>query len=151
MSDLLLDELRTTPLRQKLNCTETVIVTAIRPHLYVHGSPAGTLRMDIYNAADSTLLASSNSLTITSLKTLAYAHKYYRFDVSWGLVENTIYTIRLVGTGYTFSESAYVGWIKDNGDGDFRKYEATYAGFTEGYNSAFDMEVWNVTDNVRGL
>jgi hypothetical protein len=151
MSILVVEELMATPLKQKLTATENDVITALRPHLYIHNSPAGSLRMDIYDSADTTLLKSSETIAISTLKTLAFAHGYFRFNVSWGLVDVTQYTIRLVSTGYTFATSAYVGWVKDVGDSDYRKYAATYSGNTIGYNSAFDLEIWKVTDNVRGL
>lgn len=152
MSDLIVDELDTT-LFQKITATENVIVSAIRPHIYIEDTPPGSLRVDIYNAANDTLLKSSEEITIASIKSQAgitetYFHGYIRFNIDWGMSEGTEYTIRLEGvSGYTFAASDFIGWCKDF---DLRKYTASYQS-NNGYSSAFDLEVWKQSDNVRAL
>lgn len=152
MSDLLVDRLETT-LTQKVTPTETVILGAIRPHIYIENSPTGSLRMDIYDSADSVLLKSSESFTIAQIKsnasiTQAYFHGYVRFYINWGLVAGTTYSIRLVGhTGYTYDATNAIWWCKDF---DLRKYSANYTP-SAGFNSAFDVEFWDYNDNMRNL
>lgn len=152
MSDLLVDRLETY-LTQKVTPSETVILGAIRPHLYIQNNPTGSLRIDIYDSADTTLLASSESFTIAQIKTnasitQAYFHGYVRFYLDWGLTAGTTYSIRLVGhTGYTYDTSNAIWWAKDF---DLRKYAANYSP-NDGFNSAFDMEIWDYNDNMRNL
>lgn len=152
MSNLIVTRLDTN-LVQKVTPTETVIVSAIRPHVYIQNNPPGSLRVDIYDATDTTLLKSSESITIASIKTQAsitqnYFHGYIRFYIDWGLALGTDYSIRLVGhTGYTATTTDAVWWAKDF---DLRKYEADYTP-NIGFKSAFDMEIWDYNDNVRPL
>lgn len=152
MSTLVVDDLNTT-LTQKVTPTETVIVAAFRPHILIHGNPSGCLRVDIYDSTDTTLLKSSEDLMISDIKTQAgitesYFHGYIRFNIDWGLVKDTEYSIRLEGlAGYSPTASDYIGWCRDF---DTRKYTATYSP-NEGFNSAFDIEVWQQDDNVRSV
>lgn len=152
MSSILTTDLDTT-LTQKLTATENVIVAAIRPHLYISNNPPGALRMDIYDSANTTLLKSSEEITIADIKTSAgitedFFHGYIKFDIDWGLSSGTEYSIRLEGlSGYAFSATDFVGWCRDF---DTRKYTASYSP-NEGFNSAFDLEIWRYNDNVRSL
>lgn len=152
MSDLLITELDTT-LSQKVTPTATMIVAAIRPHIYIQNSPAGSLRVDIYDSTNTTLLKSSETITVASIKSQAlitddYFHGYIRFLIDWGLVKDTQYTIRLEGvSGYTFSTTDHIAWCKDF---DLRKYSASYTP-NVGFNSSFDLELWEQNDNLRAL
>ncbi len=152
MSNLVVTDLDTT-LTQKLTATENVIVAALRPHILIFGSPPGSLRVDIYDSSNTTLLKSSEEITITSIKSQAsitedYFHGYIRFNVDWGLSKDTEYSIRLEGvSGYTFSANDFIGWCRDF---DTRKYTANYSPNT-GFSSAYDMEVWRQNDNVRSV
>lgn len=152
MSNLVVDDLDTT-LTQKVTPTETVIIAAIRPHILIHGNPSGSLRVDIYDSTNTTLLKSSEEITIAAIKTLAtitenFFHGYIRFNIDWGLVKDTEYSIRLEGlSGYSFSTSDFIGWCRDF---DTRKYNASYSPST-GFSSAFDMEIWRQNDNVRSV
>jgi hypothetical protein len=53
------------------------------------------------------------------------------------------YSLKLVGTGYSFSEPAYVGWC--NGY-DLGKYDSTTVP-ADIYQSPLDLEIWNVQKN----
>ena len=139
---LVVIELGASPISQKLNTgTKPVFVEAIRPHLYRHNFAAGTLQMLVYDSTGTTLVASSQTLNISALDSgFAYSHGYYTFNVNVGLAANTTYTFQLVGAGgYTFSESAYVGWV--NGL-DLGKYPATTTP-TDAFHYPLDIEVWN--------
>ena len=152
MSDLLVTDVDTT-LSQKITTTELMVMSAIRPHIYIQNSPPGDLRVDIYDAADAVLLKSSEQISIASIKTQAgitdaFFHGYIRFNVDWGIANATQVTIRLLGlNGYTATATDFVSWCKDF---DLRRYTASYTPNT-GFNSAFDLEVWEQNDNVRAL
>ena len=152
MSILMLDELKTT-LSQKVTATKLTVLGAIRPHLYIEGSPPGDLRVDIYDAADTVLLQSSEQISIASIKTQAeitqnYFHGYVRFLIDWGIADLTEVTIRLVGlNGYVFGATDLIGWCKDF---DLRRYQATYSPNTE-FDSAFDVELWQNKDSLRKI
>ena len=129
------------PLAQTLvTPPKNVFVEVLRPHLVRYGSPAGTLQMLVLDSTN-TQIAASNVLTISSLApTFGYAHGYWEFDVNAGLKANQSYTFKLVsGGGYSFSESAYVGWV--NGC-DLGKYSPTTAP-PNLLQWPLDIEVWH--------
>jgi hypothetical protein len=131
-----------TTLDQEITPTKNTFVTSIRPHIYKHNLPSGSLRVKILDSG-LTELASSNAVTIASIDSefsgVAFVHAYIKFDIEWGLTKDTDYFIRLeTEGGYTFAESDYVGWCKDF---DLRKYSAAYES-NIGWSSAYDFEVW---------
>lgn len=152
MSTLLSQDLVTT-LSQKLTATRNVIVTALRPHIYIQNNPPGDLRLSIYDAADAVLLKSSEQISIASIKSQAeitenFFHGYIRFNIDWGVSIDTEVTFRLEGlNGYVNTETDFIGWCKDF---DLRKYNATYTP-NDGFNSAFDLEVWGAEEVKRQL
>lgn len=152
MSDLLVTRLDTS-LSQQLTTTELSVIAAVRPHIYIEGSPPGSLRVDLYDSSDTTLLKSSEELTIANIKTQAgitesFFHGYIKFDIDWGLADETTFNVRLVGTsGYTATATDAVYWCKDF---DLRKYSANFTP-NIGFNSAFDVEFWVLQDNVRAV
>ena len=57
---------------------------AIRPHLYLHNTPSGTLKLELRDAADA-LIAESETLSIPAMYSSAgftqpYAHGYFTVD-----------------------------------------------------------------------
>ena len=123
---------------QSITATEPMIVIAFRPHLYIHGSPSGTVRVELQDSSGRTIKASATQ-TIASLKSLAYAHKYYRFDLACELSANTSYRIAIVcGGGYAFSESAYVGVCHD---WDTTKSALGYTPI-DSLRKPLDIEIW---------
>lgn len=144
---LIVDEL-VTYLEQKITTSGSPTqLGAIRPHLYKHNNPAGTLKIQLRDSSN-VLLKESDAVTIQEITdvTNAFTHGYIRFLLKCGLLPNTDYYIRLVASGYSFSESAYIGWCKDF---DLRKYEASYSP-SVGIRSAFDYEAWGYQDVRKG-
>jgi hypothetical protein len=121
-----------------MTATENAHIYAIRPHIYKHGSPAGSLVLDVLDA-NGKLIKSSSAVTISSISTANYFHGYVKFDISLPVTSGKTYQIKLRGTGYTFSASAYIGWCNDF---DLRKYTADYSPNT-GIDAALDMEIWS--------
>jgi hypothetical protein len=123
---------------QSIKADKDMFVVALRPHLYIHGSPTGTIKVQVQDAGGK-VVAESASQTITDLKTLAYAHKYALFYINANLVEDSFYRLAVVcGGGYAFSEAAYVGVCLD---WDNPKTETTYSPGS-GYSAALDFEIW---------
>lgn len=123
---------------QAIKPTENIFVVAIRPHLYIHGTPAGTVKVQIQDG-NGRVVAESNSLTITSLKSLSYAHKYYKFDIYSSLIKDVSYRIAVVcGGGYSFNESAYVGVCHD---WDNTKSSLEYTPVSD-FEKPLDIEIW---------
>lgn len=114
MSRLVVDELITT-LDQPITVDRSIYVATIRPHLYCHNSPIGTFSFNIYSPSGLIKSFSFTSLDIKSACGLseAYFHAYYSIPMTPFLVPRGNYTIKLESSGYTFSESSFMGWCKD--------------------------------------
>lgn len=113
---LIVHELVTT-LSQTVRCDSTSNVIAVRVKLYKHNSPSGSLQLQIKH--NSQVIATSETIAISSVSGAAYFHGLIRFYISAQLQAGQTYEITLVPTGYTFSEPAYVGWCADF---DFNTY-----------------------------
>lgn len=123
---------------QVISPDEKMFVIAIRPHLYIHGAPIGTVKVQIQDT-NGLVVAESNALTITSLKAQSYAHGYFKFDIAANLTDESSYRIAIVcGGGYSFSESAYVGVCRD---WDNTKSTLGYAS-TGAFSAPLDIEIW---------
>lgn len=144
---ILVHELRDT-LRQKITVgTKALMLHAIRPHIYKHGSPAGSLYLQIQDA-DGKKIADSAAVTLASISSVNYFHGYVRFLISVPLMAGTSYHVALKSTGYTYGGSAFVGWCNDY---DLRKVDATYTNVsTRGRSAPLDMEFWTYTQLLRG-
>lgn len=123
-------------------------MTAVRPHLYVHLNPAGSLIMQLRDSAGTTLLATSDTVAISTITGSNYFHGYVRFDLNYGLMADTTYTFRLTSSGYTYNVNSFVGWCNDF---DLRKYSVANAiAPAEGYSAPFDMELWEIKTIQKG-
>lgn len=91
-------------------------VGGFKIYLYMHNSPAGTFTVNLKSGLNTLASKSFNSDDIkTSLDTIdSYAHVFYPivFDENV-ILEKGSYDIELTASGYTFSDSAYIGWIKE--------------------------------------
>lgn len=125
---------------QPITPSEPIFVIAIRPHLYIHGSPSGTVKVQILDSNDRLVIESSTiALNSSTLKTLDYAHKYYKFDLNANLSADVSYKIAVVcGGGYSFSESAYVGVCLD---WDNTKTSTGYTPDND-FEKPLDIEIW---------
>jgi len=148
--DLLVAELDTF-LYQEITIGDHDIFTyAMRPHLYIHNAPSGSLTMQIRDA-NKRLIEASETITIATMRTafsnVAYIHSDFRFLIDAPLKKNTNYFIYLVPSGgYSFSESNYIGWCNDF---DLRKVTADYAS-PVGYNSPLLLEIWDRKNVSKG-
>jgi hypothetical protein len=138
---LIVHELKAAGLSQTVVAPRNMILSAIRPHIYRHNLPTGTLAIEVRDALN-TLIATSESITISTIGTKAFFHGYVRFLVDAYLKKGQSYSLKLVGTGYSFSEPAYVGWC--NGY-DLGKYDSTTVP-ADIYQSPLDLEIWERTE-----
>lgn len=134
---------------QEFRPTSNINALAIRPHIYRHNSPAGSLQLKILDE-NSALIATSNSVTISSIGTDDFFHGYIKFDINVSLRADTRYRLQVEGvSGYVFNESAYVGVCKDH---DLQKVTRNYDSImgtvpgSTSFNSAIDFEIWERTD-----
>jgi hypothetical protein len=137
---LVVQELNASPITQVITPSRHVLIEAIRPHIYRHNLPAGTVKLQIHDDA-AVLVAESEAITITNIGTLAFFHGYQRFYIDAWLAKDQDYTLSLVGTGYSFSESAYVGWVNGH---DLAKYPLVGTPASH-LQYPYDFEIWERT------
>jgi hypothetical protein len=133
-----LHELEASGLVQALVPEKNLMLEAVRPHLYRHNWPTGSLKVQVLDSDDN-VLAESASVDIEDIGSQNFFHGYVRFLVNVGLVKDETYKFKIVGEdGYSFDESAYIGVCTDY---DLRKYEPqeTPAG---GIYAPLDLELW---------
>jgi hypothetical protein len=135
---LIVHELEVDGVEQKLTATKNVIVEAVRPHLYRHNFPTGSLKVEIYTLAD-VLVAESENVDIADIGSEAFFHGYVRFFINAYLEKDTTYKFKLVGDdGYSFDESAYCGWCNSY---DLEKYGKAYSPINS-LRFPLDIEIW---------
>jgi len=115
-------------------------VSNIRPHLYRHNSPSGSLRIDVRDVNDE-IAKSSSVVAISAIDPgNDFFHGEIRFDIEFSFRAGETYRIFLVGvSGYTFAESAYIGWCRGF---DLGKYPSDFSPKV-GFNSSLLMELWD--------
>lgn len=138
---LVVHELTASGIIQELTPDKNLILAAVRPHIYRHNWPTGSLKVQVLNASDD-VIAESEEISISNIGSQNFFHGYVRFLVSVGLQKDETYKFKLVGTnGYAFSESAYCGACNDF---DLRKYSPNYSP-AEGLRAPIDLEVWTLS------
>jgi hypothetical protein len=117
MTTLYVEEKTASALTQTFTMEKRANIQAIRPNLYFHNDPAGTYTITIKDGANA---IGSKSLTMAEIITNAnftanqYHHGFFNFQFDDVVTLNSgIYTLEFSTSGYTFSESSYVGWIKE--------------------------------------
>ena len=141
---LILIELDSDNLYQEISPTENQNLYAVRPHIYKHLAPAGSLFMQIQDSLGS-VIANSETIAISTISSANYFHGYVRFLFNVSLKADTIYRLSMRSVGYNYSSSAYIGWVKD---WDLKKYNDSYSALTT--SSALDFEAWNSKEILRG-
>jgi hypothetical protein len=138
---LVVSELKASGLIGEYTSAKNSIGYAVRPHLYRHNYASGSLKVEIYDESD-VLLATSESIAIADIvgpNEDDFFHGYVSFQVNVGFKKDQTYKFKLVSEGgYTFNESAYIGWCSGF---DLGKYPPTYTP-TSSLNYPFDLEVW---------
>jgi len=120
-------------------------VEVIRPRLYRHGSPAGTVKVQILSNA-AALIAESNSRTIADIGTGTHWHGMANFTIAASLTPGTTYRIQVITSGYTFDENAYLGWCNGFSLG---RYETTYPDDNQ-WVKPLDVEIWTRQQISKG-
>lgn len=118
MSTLVVDSL-TSSLQQDIDVigTERIHVAAFIPYLYIYNMPAGTFTFSLIK---SSVTVFSQTFTCADIKTSLgttnnYMHCFYPIIPSSlvQMAEGT-YTVKISSSGYTASNSSYIGWIKQH-------------------------------------
>jgi len=118
MTALVVEELLTT-LEQPFSIylDRRITVAGLRPKIYMHNSPSGTFTFTLKRSG---VTIASDSFTSTEIKSDLgtsdnYIHIWKFLDLS-----NVIhlgrgdYTLELSSSGYTYSDSSYLGWVKEH-------------------------------------
>lgn len=127
-----------TELKQKFRATANIDLYAIRLHLYRHLLPAGNLFLELRTAAG-ILIKTSEVIAISAIPhTENYYHGYIRFLLSYPLRKDLEYYVALKSTGYSYSGSAFIGWVNDF---DLKRVDSAYAP-NAGISAPLGFELW---------
>lgn len=117
-------------------------IGAVIPYLYMHNAPTGSFTVSVKSGA--TTLA-SNSFTCSDIKTslgtaFNYAHVFYPVNFETTQLGKGTYTLELSASGYSPSESSYVGWVQQHEDlNNLLDYEP----LSDAQNPlAFRLKIW---------
>jgi hypothetical protein len=113
---LFVDELHTS-VTQVLRPARQLTIERIQPHLFIQGTPTGTVKFRIFKGTSTVDLVAEQSLDLTDAitqagKTKTYYHGYisFVFDSPPILAAGT-YTLQLFADSYTFDTETFIGWV----------------------------------------
>lgn len=112
-------------------------LNAVRPHLYKHRSPAGSLFLEVQDTSGR-LIKATETIAISAISAATYYHGVIRFSIDLQLRATASYLLVLKSTGYSFAETGYVGWCNDY---DLRLAEPDYSP-AAGIHAALLWEPW---------
>lgn len=139
MSTLLLNPLVTT-LTQKIKIpgNNRSHIQAIRPRLLLFNNPSGSLKIAVKDLSGSerfSLTQSISDIYTNSSISDDYAHGFFKFEFSEvSILDPGTYNVELSGSGYSYSDSSYIGWIID--------YEFHTLDRTSSLINPYGMEIW---------
>lgn len=118
MTTLVVEELKTT-LSQSftVNVNRRITVAAVRPYLLMYNSPSGTFTLSLKEGATTHASKTFTSADIKSDLSTSdnYAHLWKVIEFSNPVhLSKGSYTLELSHSGYTFSDTSYLGWIKEH-------------------------------------
>lgn len=142
-----------TELRQLITIGDDDLdVYAIRPHLYKHLAPAGSVLMQIQDA-NQKKIKNTDTIALSAIASGAgsesFYHGYVRFLIDIRLRRNTQYYLSLQSTGYTYGAGAFVGWCNDF---SLRKAQPdSYVATSNGVSAPLDFEIWGRRQVIKGV
>lgn len=143
MTTIVVEEFRTTLVQDfTWGRSPRAHVTAVRPYLYLHNTPAGTFTMAVLNAS-STVLASQTFTAQDVYDGLSttddYSHAFFRVAFANKIhLPAGDYKLRLSASGYSFAESSYMGWIREH---EYSKVPTTFVP-TSDLANPLSYEIW---------
>lgn len=132
-------------LSQKLLNTseDPLLIYAVRPCLIKWGAITGNLYCEITNAAG-TVIATSETIAISTITSANYAWGYVRFLVNAIVAAESYFYVLLKASSYTPAlDSAFVGWCTDYAT---RKYDLE----TTLLADPLDVEIWDWKQRLKG-
>lgn len=130
--------------------SEDLLVYAIRPHLYKHLAPAGSLYIQVQDS-NGKKIKDSETVAISAITAVSgnYFHGVVKFEIDVALKKETQYRIALKSTGYTYNVNAFIGWCNDY---DLRRVETNFTTpSTVGVNAPLGMEIWTRKKIIKGV
>ena len=117
MTTLVVEPLKAVDLVQEFELKVTRLnLTAVRPYLYLHNDPVGTFTLNIKYSGN---IIATADFTMAEIKSNAtyndneFHHGFVKIDIGAVLNLGVKYEMELTSSGYTFSESSYLGWVKE--------------------------------------
>lgn len=93
-------------------------IGAVIPYIYMHNAPAGTFTFSVINNLSETILVknfTSADLKLSIETTDNYAHVFYPIIPTNPIqFEKGSYVFTLTATGYTKTDSSFLGWIRQH-------------------------------------
>jgi hypothetical protein len=148
MTKIVVEELKTT-LEQNFTNNVKRKIQSIRIWIYKHLSPSGNFYITVNQASQD--LAVSEALTSSYIEAnssstaLNYSHGFIKFNFTNPFILNAgDFTLELSNDSYTFSESAYVGWVKYHENNPFTQDYSP----NNGVNNTFGVEFWETRERL---
>lgn len=134
---LLVAEL-STELYQTIRPAKNTQVEAVRVNLYKHNSPSGNFTVEIQDQNGQLVASSSDSFTASELSSSAFMHGFVTFNIDVQMQKEIPYRVVLKASGYSFSESAYIGWCSSY---DLNVYSPEYDQ-SGSFQAPLSLEIW---------
>lgn len=118
MTMLVVEELKSTLTQSfTVDLNRRITVAGIRPYIYMHNSPTGTFTLSLKEGATTHATVTFDSTEIKSdlVTSDNYAHLWKALTFVDPLqLSKGSFSLVLSSSGYSFSESSYLGWIKEH-------------------------------------
>lgn len=124
--------------------TNRLHLTAVRPWLLLYNDPPGAFTLTLKDGSD---ILDSKDFTVAELKAGAgfndneYHKGFFKIDLNAILHHDRTYTLELTSSGYSFSGTSYLGWIKE--------FERSTNSFSDSiwtfHQKPFGYQLWGYT------
>lgn len=131
-------ELKDVPIYQEVTPSRNVQVEYIRLYLFKFNNPGGSFTIELHDSSGELIATSATSLSASEINSSNFFHGFVRFEMKVQLMKDVTYRIVLKSSGYTFSESAYLGWCNSY---DFPVYSSDYP-ITQVTQYPLSLEAW---------
>lgn len=115
MSTLVVDRLTTTLTQDiELGLQKRYQLNGAHLYIYIHNAPAGTFTVSVKDGATTLVSQSFTSADFQAdLETTdVYAYGWKPITFSNTPLKNGVYSVELSASGYSYSGSSYIGWIR---------------------------------------
>ena len=101
-------------LEQPITVRRDLLCASLRAKLYVHALPSGTFTLKISRDSQIVSQVSFSSVNLQQKISTPYVYFWgdFAFPATFHLTRGD-YLIRLESSGYTFTDSSFIGWVKD--------------------------------------